>query len=139
MRTGRTATPAKLAGVGLITGLSLLAGGCVTDPGYVMMGGEGGSPYGFSDMHNADGSYTIRVVLPSTTRDPQNAYVYWNRRAEEICGGPPAGTTIHTAQRVIIFVDARSAQAVRGDYVLEGLATCAPVAGPATPEPTEAS
>ncbi|MDQ3125609.1 MAG: hypothetical protein M3Q74_08400 [Pseudomonadota bacterium] len=97
----------------------------MSDPGYASMGGSGGSPYGYSDVVNADGSHTIRVLLPASTLEPQNAYVYWNRRAAEICGGPPAGTTLHTAQRAVIFVDARSAHAVRGDYYLEGLARCA--------------
>lgn len=125
MRTGRAVVPPRLFVLGLIAVCGLGAGGCVSDPGYVAMGEPGGSPYGHSDVLNADGSHTIRVLLPASTRDPQNAYVYWNRRAEEICGGPPVGKTLHTAQRAVIFVDARSAQAVRGDYFLEGLARCA--------------
>ena len=126
MRTGRAIVSTRAVAVGLIVACGLGVGGCVSDPGYAAMGGPGGSPYGYSDVLNADGSHTIRVLLPSSTPDPQNAYVYWNRRAEEICGGAPAGKTLHTAQRAVIFVDARSAQAVRGDYYLEGLARCAP-------------
>ncbi|MEY4555468.1 MAG: hypothetical protein RL093_587 [Pseudomonadota bacterium] len=125
MRAGRAGVPAQLVSVGLIAVCGLGAGGCVSDPGYVAMGEPDGSPYGYSDVLNADGSHTIRVLLPASVPDPQNAYVYWNRRAEEICGGPPASKTLHTAQRAVIFVDARSAQAVRGDYYLEGLARCA--------------
>lgn len=126
MRTGRRAP--RPATIGLLVCAALGATACATDPGYVAMGASGGSPWGYSDVLNADGSHTIRVVLPSFARDPQDAYVYWNRRAEEICGGPPAGKTLHTAERAIVFVDARSAQAVRGDYVLEGYARCGPPA-----------
>lgn len=126
MRTVGAVVPARLAAVGLIAVCGFATGGCVSDPGYVAMGEPGGSPYGYSDVLNADGSHTIRVLLPASVPDPQNAYVYWNRRAEEICGGPPASKTLHTAQRAVIFVDARSAQAVRGDYFLEGLARCGP-------------
>lgn len=126
MPTGRASVSARFVAVGLIAVCGLGAAGCVSDPGYVAMGEPGGSPYGYSDVLNADGSHTIRVLLPASVPDPQNAYVYWNRRAEEICGGPPAGKTLHTAQRAVIFVDARSAQAVRGDYFLEGLARCGP-------------
>jgi len=115
----------------LLAVVSLSASGCATDPGYVRMGGEGGSPYGYSDLENADGGHTVRVVLPSGSVNPQNAYAYWNRRAEELCGGPPARKTIYTADRAIIFVDARSAQAVRGDYVLEGYVWCAVPTAPA--------
>ena len=128
MRTGRAAVSARLVAVGLIAACGPGLGGCVSDPGYVAIGGPDGSPYGYSDVLNADGSHTIRVLLPASTPDPQNAYVYWSRRAEEICGGPPAGTTLHTARRAVVFVDSRSAQAVRGDYFLEGLARCAPSA-----------
>lgn len=126
MRTDRAVASVRFVVIGLIAGCGLGTGGCVSDPGYVAMGEPGGSPYGYSDLLNADGSHTIRVLLPASTPDPRNAYVYWNRRAEEICGGPPTGTTLHTAQRAVIFVDARSAQAVRGDYFLEGLARCGP-------------
>lgn len=138
MLSGRAAFSARFVAVGLIAGCSLGASGCVSDPGYVAMGGPGGSPYGYSDVLNADGSHTIRVLLPASIPEPQNAYVYWNRRAEEICGGPPAGTTLHTAQRAVIFVDARSAQAVRGDYFLEGLARCAPSRNTLAASATEA-
>ena len=126
MQTGRVAGPARFATLVLIAASGPGLGGCVTDPGYAAMGGPGGSPYGYSDALNGDGSHTIRVLLPASTRDPQNAYVYWHRRAEEICGGTPASKTLHTSQRAVIFVDARGAQAVRGDYYLEGLARCAP-------------
>lgn len=125
MRTGRAGVSARVFAVGLIAVGGLGTAGCVSDPGYVAMGEPGGSPYGYSDVLNADGSHTIRVLLPASVPDPQIAYVYWNRRAEEICGGPPASKTLHTAQRAVIFVDARSAHAVRGDYYLEGLARCA--------------
>lgn len=128
MRAGRAGVSVRFVAVGLVAVCGLGAGGCVSDPGYVAMGEPGGSPYGYSDVLNADGSHTIRVLLPASAPDPQNAYVYWNRRAEEICGGPPASKTLHTAQRAVIFVDARSAQAVRGDYYLEGLARCAAAA-----------
>lgn len=126
MQTDRVVGSARFVALILIAACGPGLGGCVTDPGYAPMGGPDGSPYGYSDVLNVDGSHTIRVLLPASTRDPQNAYVYWNRRAEEICGGAPAGKTLHTAQRAVIFVDARSAQAVRGDYYLEGLARCGP-------------
>ncbi len=129
MQTRRAIGSARFVALILIAACGAGLGGCVTDPGYAAIGGPDGSPYGYSDVLNADGSHTIRVLLPASTRDPQNAYVYWHRRAEEICGGPPASKTLHTAQRAVIFVDARSAQAVRGDYYLEGLARCAASAG----------
>lgn len=126
MRTGRAVGSARFVALGLIAGCGSVLAGCVSDPGYAAMGGPDGSPYGYSDVLNADGSHTIRVLLPASTPEPQNAYVYWHRRAEELCGGPPASKTLHTAQRAVVFVDARSAQAVRGDYYLEGLARCGP-------------
>lgn len=134
MRTGRVRIAVRFVAVSLVALWGAAAGGCASDPGYVAMGEPGGSPYGYSDALNADGSHTIRVLLPASVPDPQNAYVYWNRRAEEICGGPPASKAVHTAQRAVIFVDARSAQAVRGDYYLEGLARC----GTATETPAVA-
>lgn len=121
----RSVSHTRLAVAGLIAGAGLCAGGCVTNPGYVMRGGVDGSWYGYSDRRNVDGSYTIRVDLPASTSNPQIAYTYWNRRAEELCGGAFLRKSIHTAERPVVFVQPhQSHQAIRGDYVLEGYVYC---------------
>lgn len=67
-------------GAALLGGWALL--GCVTPIAYGPMSAESRG-FGYSDMRNADGSYTVRVVAGSGAQ----AHEFWDRRAAELCGG----------------------------------------------------
>ena len=117
------------AGVTAFAGVAGLAvGGCHGTPGYGPAG-LNGNPYGYTDAP-LEGGRSIRVTLPSATKDPQLAYTYWNRRAEEVCNGAILRKQIHTAQRQVW--DYNGMTGLSGDYVLEGYVWCRkPVEAPA--------
>ncbi len=78
--------------------------------------------YGFTDTLNPDGGYTIRVLLPQWTEDPQTAFEFWERRATELCGEAGYRKHLHTARRQMIHSPGYTP--VAGDYVLEGYVYC---------------
>lgn len=118
------------AGVAALMGVAgLSVGGCFGTPDYGPVG-LNGSPYGYTDAA-IEGGRSIRVVLPASTKDPQLAYVYWNRRAQEICNGAVLRKQIHTAQQQVW--DYTRMHGVIGDYVLEGYVWCGDVPAPAAP------
>lgn len=120
------------AGVAALVGVAgLSVGGCYGTPDYGPVGLKG-NPYGYHDAP-FQGGRSIRVTLPSSTRDPQLAYVYWNRRAEEICNGDVLRRQIHTAQRQVWDYNALSG--VSGDYVLDGYVWCRTPPAEAAPAP----
>lgn len=121
MSRGARAGVAALAGV---AGLSLA--GCVGTPDYGPIGVKD-NVYGYTDAA-IEGGHSIRVVLPGSTPDPQLAYVYWNRRAQEICNGEVRRKQIHTAQQQVY--DYNRLSGVFGDYVLEGYVWCGTPGGP---------
>lgn len=124
VRTGVIALAAVAAGLSVAS--------CYSTPDYAPAG-TGGNPYGYTDAPVQGGARSIRVTLPSSTQDPQLAYVYWNRRAEELCGGAVLRKQIHTAQRQLWDYNALSG--VSGDYVLEGYVWCASSTDTAPPAP----
>lgn len=63
---------------------SLLLIGCATPVVYGPVSAEHSNGFGYSDLRNADGSYTVRVV---GSTQPQ-AHEFLDRRAAELCGGP---------------------------------------------------
>lgn len=69
--------------------------GCITAE-YGPLGEK--SPYGYSDMRNTDGSYTIRVV----SLNAQQAHEFWDRRAAEICGSTNFRKNIFRAEIPVI-------------------------------------
>lgn len=79
----------------LAAGGSVLLG-CVT-PTYGPIGAEN-SGFGYSDMRNADGSHTIRVVAMSSVQ----AHEFWDRRANELCGGPNYRKNIFRAEIPVV-------------------------------------
>lgn len=120
------------AGVVAFAGVAGLAmGGCHGTPGYGPAG-LNGNPYGYTDAP-LEGGRSIRVTLPSATKDPQLAYTYWNRRAEEVCNGAILRKQIHTAQRQVW--DYNGMTGVSGDYVLEGYVWCSGPVEAAAPTP----
>lgn len=129
-------TPGARVGVAVLAGVAgLSASGCVGTPDYGPIGLEG-NVYGYTDAA-IEGGHSIRVVLPGTTPDPQLAYVYWNRRAQEICDGAVSRKQIHTAQQQVY--DYNRLSGVVGDYVLEGYVWCGAPSGPVPASPTPAS
>lgn len=121
-----------------LLGLALAAagltlGGCASHE-YARIDAETGKHWGYSDLRNADGGYTVRVVLPV---GPDLAYDYFNRRADELCEGGTARKSVHTAVRPTMHYDRYGG--MPGHFVLEGLVYCdapaaaGPVAGPAQP------
>ncbi len=126
--------------------------GCITAE-YGPIGTKG-SPYGYSDMRNADGSYTVRVVALHAAQ----AHEYWDRRAAELCGGPNFRKNIFRAEIPVITTTGYAAnpynpgyggtytQDVYGAPVLEGYAHCenepaqaAAVEAPAAPADAQAA
>lgn len=129
--------PIRAGGVALAAAAGLSVGGCFGTPDYGPVGFNG-SPYGYTDV-TIQGGHSIRVTLPGSTKDPQLAYAYWNRRAEEICEGAILRRQIHTAQQQVWDYD--RVNGVIGDYVLEGYVWCAAPAGaePALAAPAPAA
>lgn len=131
--------------VALAAGVFALAG-CVTPATYGPIGGESGG-FGYSDTHNADGSYTIRVVAQNTAQ----AHEFWDRRAAELCGGSNYRKIIYRAHIPVVSTSGYVAgangyggsytQDVYGAPVLEGYARCEGAALAAetemTPAPTQ--
>jgi hypothetical protein len=116
----------RRASVVLLAAAGVTLGGCVSHD-YARIDAEAGVYWGYSDQRNGDGGYTVRVVLPV---GPDLAYDYFNRRAEELCGGEPARKRVHTAVRPTMLYDRYGGQA--GHFVLEGVVYCQ---APATTEP----
>lgn len=114
--------------IALAVGVSVLAG-CMTPVEYGPIGGENGG-FGYSDTRNADGSYTIRVVLPYAAQ----SHEFWDRRATELCGGPNYRKIIYRAHIPVVTTTGYAAgpngygssytQDVYGAPVLEGYARC---------------
>lgn len=107
---------------------------CVT-PEYGPIGEAG--PWGYSDMQNADGSHTIRVVAQTS----QMAHEYWDRRAAELCGGTNFQKNIFRAEIPVVsqsgYVSGPNGyggsytQDVYGSLVMEGYLRCNENAAPA--------
>ncbi len=117
------AVKAGVPAFAVVAGLAV--GGCYSTPDYGPAG-MNGNPYGFTETPIQGGGMSIRVTLPSSTKDPQLAYAYWNRRAEDLCHGSILRKQIHTAQRQVW--DYNGMTGVSGDYVLEGYVWCDPAA-----------
>src|SRR5688572_8921596 len=122
-----------------ICGLTLA--GCITAT-YGPIGAENSYGYGYSDLRNADGSYTIRVVA---TTAPQ-AHEFWDRRAAELCGSPNFRKNIFRAEIPVVTVSGYAAgpNGYGGSYVedrygsliLEGYLHCEADAQTAAAEQT---
>lgn len=128
MNDHRLTTRGRSGVAGLLALAGLTLSGCISAPTYGPMVGEHRVGWGYSETANVDGGYTIRVALPAIL-DPQLAFAWWDRRAEELCGGVPARKNIHTAIRPTEYYDRYGARP--GDYQLEGYAWCAVPTGPA--------
>jgi hypothetical protein len=76
-----------------LSGLALL--GCVTPIAY---GPIGPSAYGYSEVRNPDGGYTVRVVAVS----PAQAHEFWDRRAAELCGASNFRKNIFRAEIPVV-------------------------------------
>jgi len=123
--------PLRAGGLVLAAAAGLSVGGCFGTPDYAPAGFNG-NPYGYSDV-TIEGGHSIRVTLPGYTKDPQLAYAWWNRRAEEICNGAILRKQIHTAQQQVWDYDRMNG--VIGDYVLEGYVWCGTPSAAAEPAP----
>lgn len=110
----------------LLLAAGLTLGGCVTAPEYVRIDSATGKYWGYSDLRNADGGYTVRVVLPV---GPDLAYDFFNRRADELCEGKTARKSVHTAVRPTMLYDHYGGRP--GHFVLEGVVYCDAPAAPA--------
>lgn len=87
--------------------------------------------YGYSEVRNADGGYTVRVVAMS----PAQAHEYWDRRAAELCGGADFRKNIFRAEIPVFSYTgyASGANGYGGSYtedrygplILEGYLYCA--------------
>jgi hypothetical protein len=104
--------------------------------------GTKGSPFGYSDMRNTDGSYTIRVVAMQATQ----AHEYWDRRAAELCGNANYRKNIFRAEIPVVTTTGYAAnpynpgyggsytQDAYGALIMEGYLHCdAEAAAPAQP------
>ncbi len=115
----------------LLAAAGLTLGGCVTAPEYVRIDDATGTYWGYSDLRNGDGGYTVRVVLPV---GPDLAYDFFNRRADELCEGRTARKSVHTAVRPTMLYDHYGGRP--GHFVLEGVVYCQ---APTTAEPAAAA
>jgi hypothetical protein len=106
-------------------GLAALAG-CATKFEYAPIDAATHRPYGYRDTHNADGGYTILVVMPAYSPNVDLAQQFWDRRAEELCGGADYRKTMFRAERPTVHYDNYGGRP--GDYYLEGYLYCSAAA-----------
>jgi hypothetical protein len=118
-------------------GVTLLAG-CVSDPGYAPIDPVAKRYFGYSDTPNADGGYTIHVVLPQGVADPRSAFAHWERRAAELCGPGGYRKHLHTARRNMMVMPGYTPSPL--NYEVLGDAYCNdPAARPAPPQPEDST
>ncbi|MBC7768586.1 MAG: hypothetical protein H7124_07345 [Phycisphaerales bacterium] len=108
-----------------VIGACAALSGCMTIE-YAPMSEQHG--FGYRDTQNADGGYTIQVVLPEHS-SPTLAHEYWDRRAAEVCGHSDYRKNIFRAERPTVHYDSYGGRP--GGYILEGYLDCAPSAPPA--------
>jgi hypothetical protein len=126
-----------MCGALAVAGLALT--GCVTPPAYGPIGPE--SRYGYRDTRNADGSYTVRVV----TNNAGLAHTFWDRRAQELCGGPDFDKNIFRAEIPVVTYSGTATGPSGytgyytadqyGDLILEGYLRCKSDATAPAPAP----
>lgn len=123
--------------VGAIFGLCLALSACLGPFAYEPIGPE--MPYGYRDTQNADGGYTILVIMPEYETDISKAQTFWDRRAGELCSGAYR-KIMFRAERATVYYDNYGARP--GAYFLEGYAYCenaqTPAADTAPAEPQAA-
>lgn len=105
--------------------MALAIGACAALSGcasleYAPMSEQNG--FGYRDSINADGSYTIQIVLPEHG-SAQTAHAYWDRRAGELCGGEAYRKNIFRAERPTVHYDYYGGRP--GGFILEGYLHCA--------------
>ena len=129
---------------------ALALAGCMTIA-YGPIDAPKSSGFGYRDHPNNDGSHTI-LVVGSTS---EQAYEFWDRRANELCGGPHFQRNIFRAQRPVVTtygyasnpmnpaMGGSYSQDAYGGFFLEGYVRCdaeAPaVTTPAADAPPPAS
>jgi hypothetical protein len=130
--------------IAALVAASALAGCITAEYGPI---GARGSQFGYSDMRNADGSYTIRVVAMHAAQ----AHEYWDRRAGEICGSTTFRKNIFRADIPVITTSGYAVNAynpayggsytqdVYGALVMEGYLHCEAEAEAATAEAASAA
>jgi hypothetical protein len=84
------------ARIGAVVVAAAVLAGCAMTPEYGPIGQAG--PWGYSDLQNPDGSYTVRVVALTSTM----AHEYWDRRAAELCGGTNFQKNIFRAEIPVV-------------------------------------
>lgn len=114
--------PARAGVAALVSVAGLAVSGCMGSTAYGPVGRKNGF-YGYSDSPIEGGGHSIRVSLPYHVKDPQLAYAYFDRRAEELCNGAIARKQIHTAQQAVLPQYNRL-NGIVGDYYLEGYVWC---------------
>jgi hypothetical protein len=124
--------------IAVLAGLCTLAA-CITNE-YAPIGTKG-SPYGYTDLRNADGSYMIRVVALHATQ----AHEYWDRRAAELCGNTSYRKNIYRAEIPVVTTSGYASnpynpayggsytQDVYGALIMEGYLHCEAEAAQAEP------
>lgn len=125
-----------------ISAAAAFFGGCVSsDLGYGPKGGPDKRLYGYSETRRADGAFTVVIDYKATPDALPVLHSYFDRRAEELCGGPPAKSVVIKAERPNIVnpnISSRSYQTsefdqIRGaGVVLEGIVMCEDEASAAT-------
>ena len=108
---------------------ALVLSACATPVVYGPMAANG---FGYRDMQNADGSYTIRTVTLTSAQ----AHEFWDRRAAELCGGPNFTKNIFRAEIPVVTTTGYAAgpngygasytQDAYGALIMEGYARCQP-------------
>lgn len=100
-------------------GACVALAGCVAPFTYQEIGP--GAPFGYRSTANADGGYTILVVMPLYESELALAQQFWDRRAAEICGNANYRKIIFRAERANYY---DNYGAHPGNYYLEGYAYC---------------
>lgn len=120
--------PLKLAGALVLGGVVLAA--CATPIQYGAL--SEGHGYGYRETQNADGSYTVLAVAPGDAM----AREFWDRRAQELCGGTDFHKNIFRAEVPVVTTQGYAPSAypggvggsytswAHGAFYLEGYLRC---------------
>lgn len=114
----------------LVTALVLT--GCVSsDLSYGPIGGPERRLYGYSEFRRPEGDFAVTIAYKATPDALSTLHTYFDRRADELCAGPPLKKSVLLAERLNLIVPDGNYQAneQRGtSVVLEGVVVCAKAA-----------
>ena len=90
----------------------------MSPPRYAALGAKGSPLFGYSEELSDDRGYVLKTVYPNSDM----AQRFWDRRAQELCGGDDFKKQIFRQERPTVRYDSYGGRA--GHFVLEGFLRC---------------